>query len=141
MTAPTHKPDTDTREPHCPTRVARRRLYRLLWSASLLALFPVAWALRSIIVEDKLPICFFRMITGSACPLCGLTRAFAYATHGDFGLAWQSNPLWVPAAAILVALAAVLAIDGLAHTNVFGCIARLFNRYWLYLLIALLILG
>jgi hypothetical protein len=40
-----------------------------------------------------LPPCGFQMLTGSPCPGCGLTTAFAHAIRGDWSLAIAANPL------------------------------------------------
>ena len=40
-----------------------------------------------------LPPCGFRALTGSPCPGCGLTTAFAHAVRGDWLLAAAANPL------------------------------------------------
>ncbi|MFP3914550.1 MAG: DUF2752 domain-containing protein [Actinomycetota bacterium] len=38
-------------------------------------------------------ICPFALVTGTACPGCGLTRAAAALMRGDLGLAWAYHPL------------------------------------------------
>ena len=40
-----------------------------------------------------LPPCGFLLLTGSPCPGCGLTTAFAHAIRGDWLLAAGANPL------------------------------------------------
>ena len=40
-----------------------------------------------------LPPCGFLLLTGSPCPGCGLTTAFAHAIRGDWTLAIGANPL------------------------------------------------
>ena len=57
-----------------------------------------------------LPPCPFRAATGLPCPLCGATRAFAFAVRGDGG--WTAyNAPWVVLAALAV-LAGVIALAG-----------------------------
>ena len=75
----------------------------LLWSLGLLGTFPVAFVAKSWIVTTSLIICPFRAITGLPCLFCGLTRAFAYASHGEFAAAFESNPLWWLAAVLVAA--------------------------------------
>lgn len=40
-----------------------------------------------------LPPCGFLMLTGSPCPGCGLTTAFAHAVRGQWSMAAGANPL------------------------------------------------
>ena len=40
-----------------------------------------------------LPPCGFLLLSGSPCPGCGLTTAFAYAIRGHWSLAASANPL------------------------------------------------
>jgi hypothetical protein len=75
----------------------------LLWSLGLLGTFPVAFVAKSWIVTTSLIVCPFRAVTGLPCLFCGLTRAFAYAIHGEFAAAFESNPLWWLAAALVAA--------------------------------------
>jgi len=75
----------------------------LLWSLGLLGTFPVAFVAKSWIVTTSLIVCPFRAVTGLPCLFCGLTRAFAYAIHGEFVAAFESNPLWWLAAALVAA--------------------------------------
>lgn len=38
-------------------------------------------------------VCPFALLTGMACPGCGLTRAAAALVRGDVGAAWEFHPL------------------------------------------------
>lgn len=53
------------------------------------------------------PPCPYKLLTGWACPGCGLTRCVHAALHGDFARAWQYNP-WIfvamPAALVFATL-------------------------------------
>jgi hypothetical protein len=55
-------------------------------------------------------VCLLREATGLPCPLCGGTRAFAYAARGDARFL-EYNAVWViaAAAAILLGLAGLVA--------------------------------
>jgi hypothetical protein len=57
--------------------------------------------------------CPFREVTGLPCPLCGASRAFALAAHGD-GDFWRYNAAWVVLAAVTI-VAGALALAGRAH--------------------------
>ena len=54
---------------------------------------------------DVLPPCPLLALTGVPCPLCGGTRAFAHAGHGDLAALLDANAVWVAYAvgALLVA--------------------------------------
>lgn len=59
-----------------------------------------------------LPPCGFRLLTGSLCPGCGLTTAFAHGIRGEWSLAASANPLglalfFVVCACIPISIAAV----------------------------------
>ena len=51
-----------------------------------------------------LPPCAFRALTGSSCPTCGMTTAFAWFVRGRIGPAFASNPGGLCAAAASVGL-------------------------------------
>src|SRR5207237_709809 len=114
---------------------------RLAWAASLLGLFPAAYAFRPFILRDALPICPFRCATGKPCPLCGLTRAFASATHGDFHAAFDFNPLWPIFSAVAILFSVLLAIDVFAGTALAVRLGRAASRSWLGLLGLLVAFG
>lgn len=40
-----------------------------------------------------LPNCGWMMTMGKPCPTCGMTTAFAYAAHGQLGLAVLAQPM------------------------------------------------
>ena len=114
---------------------------RLLAAGLLFAVFPVAWWLRSFILADRFALCLYRRAVHKPCPFCGLTRAFAHMTHGEFGEAWRQNPLW-PLAAALIAMAAVLAtIDGICGSDTIGRFGRALERLWIPAALALVAFG
>jgi hypothetical protein len=87
------------------------------------------------------PPCPFRSITGLPGPLCGGTRAFAWAARGDSGFL-HYNAFWVfVAVAMVLAGALVLLLrrpflDALMRTpgRVSLTIALLFASGWIYAL-------
>jgi Protein of unknown function (DUF2752) len=58
-----------------------------------------------------MPPCPFRSVTGLPCPLCGGTRAFAWAARGDSGFL-HYNAFWVLVAVVLVIAGAVVLVRG-----------------------------
>ncbi|MHC5057033.1 MAG: DUF2752 domain-containing protein, partial [Planctomycetota bacterium] len=82
-----------------------RRLAQLAWAIALLAVFPTARLARPLILGSRTTVCPFRALTGRPCALCGLTRAFARASAGEFRLAFELHPLWWMAAIVVAALA------------------------------------
>lgn len=36
-------------------------------------------------------VCVFKLVTGYRCPVCGMTRCFAYMSHGDINGAWRMS--------------------------------------------------
>src|SRR5215213_9374081 len=57
-------------------------------------------------VLDGPAVCPFRALTGVPCPLCGATRAFVLAGHGD-GRWLDYGAVWVLAAAALLIVALI----------------------------------
>lgn len=88
------------RAPDSPS--VRPRLQRLLWwtvAGGCLIVLATAGALDpdargyGTHTQLGLPPCGFLLLTGSPCPGCGLTTAFAYAMAGQWSLAASANPL------------------------------------------------
>ncbi len=75
----------------------------------MVAIFPVAYLASSLILDSTIDVCPFRAAFGRPCIFCGLTRAFAHATHGNFAEAFALNPLWA-VAMLLVGAAALSSI-------------------------------
>src|SRR3954449_12223300 len=90
----------------------------------LLAAGCLPFAVGALVSRDGasfMPLCPFRTVTGLPCPLCGGTRAFAWAARGDVGFL-HYNAFWVfVAVAMVLAGAAVLVlrrpfVDALTRT-------------------------
>jgi hypothetical protein len=60
---------------------------------------------------EFMPPCPFRTLTGLPCPLCGGTRAFAWAARGDSGFL-HYNAFWVLVAVLMVLAGAVVLVRG-----------------------------
>ncbi len=58
-----------------------------------------------------MPPCPFRTLTGLPCPLCGGTRAFAWAARGDSGFL-NYNAFWVLIAVLMILAGAVVLLRG-----------------------------
>ena len=72
---------------HGPWRLDDTTLNRLTW----LWLAYTGFALT--VERRRFPsVCPFRLVTGHACPLCGLTRSVAYVLHGRMRYALEQHP-------------------------------------------------
>ncbi|MBD5782389.1 DUF2752 domain-containing protein [Pelagicoccus sp. NFK12] len=56
--------------------------------------FPLAWAYYYRYEDWHTTTCVYKTFTGYDCAFCGLTRAFANATHGHFQTAFELNVTW-----------------------------------------------
>ena len=89
---------TTTRNSHAPVSLSQR----LLWWAIAVGSIAVL-SLAAAIEPDArgygthtqlgLPPCGFLLLTGSPCPGCGLTTAFAHGIRGQWAMAASANPL------------------------------------------------
>ncbi len=90
----------------------------LLLGALLLSVFPLARAIHPYLTPPSdASVCAFRTITGKPCPFCGLTRAFSYATHGDFSAAFGFNMFWWLAALLVAGVGIVALMDGVSGND------------------------
>ncbi|MGB0678401.1 MAG: DUF2752 domain-containing protein [Polyangiales bacterium] len=99
----------------------KRRVYRLQWGLTLLALgalWGTAWCLpadaRGYGSHEALglPPCTMRVLFGQPCPGCGMTTAFAHLAKGHWQAAWIAQPAGVILATCSAGLA-LLAAFGL----------------------------
>ena len=117
------------------------RLRRLIWAVVLTATPAIAWAAHPVVLRDVVPVCFFRTATGVPCPLCGLTRAFACAAHGQFQEAVEHHPFWYVVAAAIAIVAGLLIVDATIGADTFGRTARKLKPYWPLLVAVLAAFG
>lgn len=80
-------------------------------------IFAAAWVALPVVAGSNTTLCAFRIITGKPCVFCGLTRAFAYAAHGDFATASRFHPLWWVFALLIVVISGLAWIDILKKTT------------------------
>jgi len=107
------------------------RLRRLGLAIILLGTLPVAWAIRPWVIQGSISPCFFFTLTGRQCVFCGLTRAFAHATHGDWAQAFHCHPLWWVAALILLVLGSISLSDAVSGNDHLGiCLRSKFATGW-----------
>ena len=81
---------------------------------SLIAAGCLPFAVGALVSREGLgvgPPCPFRTITGLPCPLCGGTRAFAWAARGDSGFL-HYNGFWVFVALALIVAGALVLLSG-----------------------------
>jgi hypothetical protein len=109
----------------------------IAWAAGLVAVFPIAYAGAPFFLRDSIPLCPFRCATGQPCPFCGLTRAFAAATHLQWHDAFILNPVWPLAVAVILMFAVMNAIDACTGRKLAVSTARLAWSQWLWIMLAL----
>jgi hypothetical protein len=117
------------------------RLRRLAVAVCLLGVFPLAHVLAPLILRDAIPLCPFRIATGKPCPLCGLTRAFALATHGRWRDAFAMNPIWPLFAGVIVTLSGLLIVDASTSHRLAGRAVGCISAHWLWVLAGLAAFG
>ena len=101
-------------------------------------------------LQDILPPCPFRAVTGIPCPSCGTTRSLVHLAHGDFAGSLILNPLFslvmITALFLFFARSACLPFNRsritLTHTRREGSllragIAAFFLANWMYLIVNL----
>ena len=120
--------------------VANRKWNLLMAACLLWAAFPVAWLLHPLVMKSRMVLCGFRAITGHPCPFCGLTRAFACATHGEFAEASAFHPFWWFFFLLVAGLGTVACVDALADTHYMRRLQEAFIHHpWLVLIVLLLL--
>jgi hypothetical protein len=82
-------------------------------AAVLAALYLYSFLMPTDVADEGPQICVLKSATGVPCPLCGMSRAFIRASHGDLAGALGMHPLvpllYVGGLLLLVALVAGLA--------------------------------
>ncbi len=101
-------------------------------------------------VQEILPPCPFRAVTGIPCPSCGTTRSLVHLAHGDIAGSLILNPLF--SLAMIIALLLFFARSArlpfnrsritLTHTRREGTMLRagmagIFLANWIYLIFSL----
>lgn len=79
------------------------RLHLALWAAALPLLLAGLFLYRPRVHQGP-ALCAMPLLLGVPCPGCGITRALAHATHGEFADAFRHHALWP---LLLAGLAAV----------------------------------
>jgi hypothetical protein len=72
--------------------------------AALVAIGCLPFAVGALVPTDGVPLwppCAFRTVTGLPCPMCGGTRAFAFAARGDASFT-SYNAFWVAVAVVAI---------------------------------------
>lgn len=88
---------TTTRNEASPRPISQRLLWLAIGAGSL-AVLAVALAIEpdargyGTHTQLGLPPCGFLFLTGSPCPGCGLTTAFAHGVRGQWSMAASANP-------------------------------------------------
>lgn len=77
-----------------------------------------------------LPPCGFLLLTGSPCPGCGLTTAFAHGVRGEWGLALGANPLGLVLFLIVCGMLPLAAAALLRRWSVDAVIERFSLSRW-----------
>jgi hypothetical protein len=112
--------------------LAHYRYKCLLLAILLCSTFVIAWFIQPSICTSDYSICIFRTVTDKPCVFCGLTRAFAYAIHGDFNSALACHKFWWIAALIIIGIASFSLVDAVVGTGLllrFGPVRRIYIWY------------
>jgi hypothetical protein len=92
--------------------------------------FATARAVFPVVTNSNQPLCVFRIMTGKPCLFCGLTRAFAYASHGDLAAAAHFHPFWWLFAGLIIGISVLAWIDIFHATNRVGQMWRKVPLVW-----------
>jgi len=118
---------------------ARRRAAHLASAGVLVGIFPLAYAMTPLLLQERFPLCAFRCATGKPCPFCGLTRAVGQATHLHWREAFAFNPLWPLAVAMLLLFAGLHLIDARRGSRLTAAASGVLLSRWVWILAALLV--
>jgi hypothetical protein len=117
------------------------QLAKLGTAVVILGAFPLAHAITPLLLRDAFPFCPFRQATGKPCPLCGMTRAIALATHRRWHEAFKYNPLWPIAVAVMLGFSLLLLIDAFTRRNLSGRLAQALSRHVILVAAGLIMFG
>jgi hypothetical protein len=113
---------------------------RLILGLILTSIFPIAWIALPFLSKDNITICFFRQLFNKPCPFCGLTRAVAYATHGDLKAAFKYHPLWWFVATIIIGIITISFFDAIRGTNILGYLIKFYNTLPWVIIVGILVI-
>ena len=101
----------------------KNRLYAVLGFGCIVAYGWILYAANLAHGESAFSPCFFKNITGIACPSCGTTRAVIMLLQGNFQQSVLLNPFGILAAILLIIFPIWLIVDILTKK------ASLFNFF------------
>ncbi len=87
------------------TSAHRKRLFCILTAAAVLAAAIYYYRVDPNSSTGFMPVCWWRVLTGTQCPACGLQRALHAALHGHFLQALHYNYFFIISIPFLLALA------------------------------------
>ena len=120
--------------------IAHHRLKRIILAMLLFLIFPIAWVTRTFLCSNHVNICIYHILTNKSCPFCGLTRAIACATHGDFNSAFIHHPLWWLAVVIILCIAFVSFFDAVRKTDYLSFSKNfLLIPFWVIIIVLLIL--
>jgi len=116
-----------------------QRRFRLRLGFLLVLLFPLAWILKYFHPHFPGTVCFFKTLTGKACPFCGLSRALSSFMHGAYQEAFKFHAIWWLAVLIIFGMIILLLYEGFTGDDrISTCLNFKENFFWIFVFFALL---